>query len=68
MTAVQFGLGSRNCIGKNISLLEISKVIPELVRHFEFELETPNLDLQHDNKWFVKQTNFRCKVIRREKL
>ncbi|KFY13167.1 hypothetical protein V492_03442 [Pseudogymnoascus sp. VKM F-4246] len=33
-----FGLGSRTCIGKNISLLEISKLIPELVRRYDFEL------------------------------
>jgi cytochrome P450 len=34
-----FGLGSRTCIGKNISLLEMTKLIPELLRRFEFELE-----------------------------
>jgi cytochrome P450 len=31
----QFGMGSRTCIGKNISLLEIYKVIPSLLRRFE---------------------------------
>lgn len=30
----QFGLGSRTCIGKNISLLEIYKVVPSLLRRF----------------------------------
>jgi cytochrome P450 len=31
----QFGAGSRTCIGKNISLLEIYKVVPSLLRRFE---------------------------------
>ncbi len=31
----QFGMGSRTCIGKNISLLEIYKVVPSLLRRFE---------------------------------
>lgn len=34
-----FGLGSRTCIGKNISLLEMTKLIPELLRRFDFELD-----------------------------
>lgn len=33
-----FGMGSRTCFGKNISLLEMSKVVPLLVRKFDFEL------------------------------
>jgi cytochrome P450 len=31
----QFGYGSRTCLGKNISLLEIAKLVPQLIRHFE---------------------------------
>lgn len=31
----QFGMGSRTCIGKNISLLEIYKVVPSLMRRFD---------------------------------
>ena len=34
-TMCQFGQGSRTCIGKNISLLEIYKVVPSLLRRFE---------------------------------
>ena len=32
---IQFGLGSRTCIGKNISLLEIYKAVPSFLRRFE---------------------------------
>lgn len=31
-----FGGGSRSCIGKNISLMEINKVLPTLLRAFDF--------------------------------
>ncbi|CAG5186751.1 uncharacterized protein ALTATR162_LOCUS11693 [Alternaria atra] len=31
-----FGAGPRTCIGKNVSLLEMYKVIPQIVRKFDF--------------------------------
>jgi len=65
-----FGMGSRTCIGKNISLLEMSKLVPELVRRFEFVLETPEDGgevLRCLNRWFVKQRNFRGRVVVRAK-
>jgi cytochrome P450 len=34
-TMIQFGMGSRTCIGKNISLLEVYKLVPSLLRRFE---------------------------------
>lgn len=59
-----FGMGSRTCVGKNISLLEISKLVPELVRKFDFHLDEA---LERDglkclNRWFVKQQNFHGRV------
>lgn len=64
-----FGMGSRTCIGKNISLLEMSKLVPQLVRKFDMALDE-SLDKQGLiclNRWFVKQQNFKGKVfIRRE--
>jgi cytochrome P450 len=35
----QFGAGSRTCIGKNISLLEIYKLIPSFMRRFDVSYE-----------------------------
>ena len=34
-TMFQFGAGARTCIGKNISLLEIYKLVPTFLRNFE---------------------------------
>ncbi|PQE12870.1 cytochrome P450 oxidoreductase protein [Rutstroemia sp. NJR-2017a BBW] len=66
---LSFGLASRTCIGKNISLLEMSKLIPQLIRRFDFELDK---ELEKDdgliceNRWFVKQKNFKGRVLRRK--
>ena len=35
---LQFGMGARTCIGKNISLLEIYKLVPSFLRRFEVRL------------------------------
>ncbi|KAJ6041289.1 uncharacterized protein N7446_010820 [Penicillium canescens] len=53
-----FGQGSRTCIGKNISLLEIGKLIPQLVRNFDFELAGRQDRLVGQNHWFVKPQGF----------
>lgn len=55
-------MGSRTCIGKNISLLEMAKLIPQLVRNFDIELEQPDREWRTTNKWFVKQEGFFCRV------
>jgi cytochrome P450 len=56
-----FGLGSRTCLGKHISLLEIGKLIPRLVRNFDFELVRGER-WETSNYWFVKPSNFEVKV------
>lgn len=57
-TMFQFGAGARTCIGKNISLLEIYKLVPTLLRNFEIEMAEPGLDWQTRNSWFVRQVAF----------
>ncbi|KAK1845598.1 cytochrome p450 pisatin [Colletotrichum chrysophilum] len=66
-----FGLGSRTCLGKNISILEISKLIPRIVRDFDFKLEgaaaTPSGSWKTFNAFFVKPVNFYVKVQPRKR-
>jgi cytochrome P450 len=57
-TLFQFGAGSRTCIGKNISLLEIYKLVPSFLRRFEVEFADANQDWKLHNAWFVAQRNF----------
>lgn len=35
---VHFGMGARTCIGRNISLLEVYKLVPSVLRRFEVNL------------------------------
>lgn len=59
---LQFGAGARTCIGKNISLMEIGKLVPDLIRRFHFELVDDDVPLECHNAWFVKQKNISCRV------
>ncbi|KIX09183.1 uncharacterized protein Z518_00262 [Rhinocladiella mackenziei CBS 650.93] len=57
-----FGLGSRTCLGRHISTLEMYKLIPELVRKFDFELDMATSNWKTRNYWFVKPIDFRVRV------
>lgn len=54
-TMFQFGAGARTCIGKNISLLEIYKLVPTFLRNFEVEMAEPEKEWKTCNAWFVTQ-------------
>jgi cytochrome P450 len=55
---VQFGLGSRTCIGRHISTLEMSKLVPEIVKSFDLKLGMPKEEWKTINYWFVKPEKF----------
>ncbi|RHZ52629.1 cytochrome P450 [Aspergillus thermomutatus] len=61
-----FGLGSRTCLGKHISILEMSKLIPRIIRDFDFS--TGPEKWETENSWFVKPTNFTVRVRQRPRL
>jgi cytochrome P450 len=64
-----FGLGSRTCLGKNIALLEINKIVPQLVRGFEVVLgeDLMRRDVKTVNRGFVKMNDFEVKVVARKR-
>lgn len=66
----QFGLGSRTCIGRHISFLEMSKLVPMLVRDFDFtlasHLQAEDREWDTKNYWFVKPHDFQVKVAVRQ--
>lgn len=57
-----FGAGSRSCIGRNISWMEMSKLIPTLFMHFDMELEEPDKKLEETCWWFVIQKGLYVRV------
>ncbi|KAH0832551.1 hypothetical protein AYO21_06055 [Fonsecaea monophora] len=60
-----FGLGSRTCLGRHISTLEMSKLVPRLVEHYDFELAMDPADWRTVNYWFVRPERFPVLVKRR---
>ncbi|KAH7134870.1 putative P450 monooxygenase [Dendryphion nanum] len=60
-----FGLGSRTCIGRHISHLEISKLLPSIVRNYDFELEQLDKAWTTHNSWFVRPMDFYVLVKKR---
>lgn len=43
----------------------MTKLIPELVRNFDFVLEFPAQPWKTENVWFVKPVNWRCRIQER---
>jgi cytochrome P450 len=60
-----FGAGSRKCLGRNVSLIEIHKVFPELLRRYRVELADPTKEWRVLNYWFTQQHDIICKLTRR---
>lgn len=56
----QFGAGARTCIGKNISLLEIYKLVPSFLRRFEVQWADER-NWKSYNAWFVRHVDFDVK-------
>ncbi|RSL84570.1 hypothetical protein CEP51_003790 [Fusarium floridanum] len=47
-----FGAGPRSCLGKNVSILEMSKAIPQIVQNFDIEIQQGSW--KHESWFFVK--------------
>jgi cytochrome P450 len=62
-----FGAGSRTCIGKNISLMEMHKIVPQLLREFDIQLHEPKKTWKTRNVWFVQQEGLEVDLVRRRK-
>ncbi|KAF9887541.1 hypothetical protein FE257_010119 [Aspergillus nanangensis] len=62
---LSFGDGSRVCIGKNLALIEIYKVIATLVSRYEVKLVYPDRDWKTHNSFFVRQSGLEVKLSRR---
>ncbi|GFN18676.1 cytochrome P450 [Aspergillus tubingensis] len=61
-----FGGGSRLCIGKNISWMEMSKMIPTLLNRFDIQLANPDEPWKETCWWFVKQEGLLVKLSPRK--
>ncbi|KAF2813425.1 uncharacterized protein BDZ99DRAFT_255822 [Mytilinidion resinicola] len=61
-----FGSGARSCIGRNISWMEMSKLIPTLFMRYDLTLADANAELTEKCWWFVIQKGLYVNVRRRQ--
>ncbi|KAJ4211202.1 hypothetical protein NW759_012682 [Fusarium solani] len=55
-----FGAGPRSCLGKNVSILEMSKAIPQIVKNFDIELQQDE-SWKHEC-WFFVKPEFKAQI------
>ncbi|KAH0162625.1 cytochrome P450, partial [Aureobasidium melanogenum] len=60
-----FGGGTRTCIGENISLSEIHKVVPLIIQRYDIKLKHPERLWVTMNAWFNKQEGLDVLIQRR---
>ncbi|KAK0270305.1 hypothetical protein LTR54_017022 [Friedmanniomyces endolithicus] len=60
-----FGSGARMCLGRNISWMEMSNLIPTLFMQYNLELSEPEKDWTTKCWWFVMQKGVNVRLTRR---
>lgn len=60
-----FGSGARMCLGRNISWMEMSKLIPTLLLHYNLELADTDAVWSETCFWFVMQQGVHVKLSKR---
>ncbi|KAK4937742.1 hypothetical protein LTR10_021687 [Elasticomyces elasticus] len=63
-----FGGGSHTCIGRNISMMEMSKIIPSLLLEYDITRADPNARIRTVNYWFAVQKGLVVKLAKRKSL
>lgn len=56
-TLLTFGYGTRSCIGKNISIMEMGKFVPQILRQFDLFWASDKPDWMVKTYWFAKQSD-----------
>ncbi|TRX98040.1 hypothetical protein FHL15_001250 [Xylaria flabelliformis] len=60
-----FGAGARNCIGKNLAMMQLTKIIVELYRNFEITLVNPEKDWKVSGGWLTRQSDMDVVLTKR---
>lgn len=57
-----FGGGSRICLGRNLSQMEVYKIVPSLIARYDIELDDPNEVWWSSARWFYRVEGVICKL------
>ena len=56
----------RACLGKNLTIMELSKIVPELLLKYDFVFEDEGKEWVVFNDWFIEQRGFNVRVCKRQ--
>lgn len=59
---LRFGGGLRICLGRNLSQMELYKVVPTLISRFDIELEDPERAWWTSSRWLYRTKQVMCKI------
>lgn len=60
-----FGAGSRVCLGRHLSMIEMRKIVPQLLRKFEIRLQDSEAEWHVHTAWFTPQKMPSCTMTKR---
>jgi cytochrome P450 len=62
---LQFGYGSRTCVGRNLATFEVYKFIAQLITRYNVELLNPSNPWTVRSSWFAEMDNLHIRLKRR---
>ena len=62
---LSFGAGKRTCLGRNVAMLELAKVVPALLMRYDMQLARPDKEWRVLNAWAVRQEGLEVSLRRR---
>ncbi|KAH8202691.1 hypothetical protein TruAng_003177 [Truncatella angustata] len=63
--SLAFGAGSRGCMGRHLSIVQIAKLVPSIFMKFRFDLVDESRDWEVVCSWFVRQSRMDVFIGRR---
>ena len=60
--SLTFGGGSRICLGRNLSQMEVYKVVPTMISRFDNELDDPSKAWWTSARWFNRTQKVICRI------